>query len=65
MLIWVASGVARATAFLRKHLTWFLAYFEHAYECPTDCRQALPLSRYGRHHNTLGTALVTDVAVSI
>ena len=44
-IVWVASGVAKATAFWRKHLTWFLAYFEHAHGYPSDRIQGVPLSK--------------------
>lgn len=45
ILIWVASGVAKATAFWRKHLTWFLAYLEHAHRYPSDGTPGVPVSK--------------------
>ena len=65
VLIRGASGVAKATAFLRKHLTWLSHTLNTPTDIPTIREHVCQSRRYGRHHNALGTALATALAASI
>ena len=64
-LNWVASGVAKTTANLPKHLTWFLASFNTPTDIPGIVDQVCHCRRYVRNQNALRIALDTDLAAGL
>src|SRR5699024_5805132 len=58
-------GVAKTTANLPKHLTWFLASFNTPTDIPGIVDQVCHCRRYVRNHNALRIALDTDLAAGL